>query len=476
MTAAVYEYRILNTTEAAVGVDGYYYVLQVQSLLDTGRPYYQTITRFPIYTFAALAGISGNTIGSIKVASVLLHMLLCLGVFAILQSTTRNNWLGLIGSCVLLFPTSRFYLLAEFLNQLTAVTLLVWSGWTLIRAMQTGRRLWFVLSAVLGTAALFSHKSASVIVVTIVASIAAVRWLQRDKRRAAVAVSGVVICAFAPAIIAAQKLFAVPQWLQSQVSAYPQNPVRTPFLADGILLIIVSVVLLIVLLRTGNGLGFNRIFAALALWSLIVTMNPFLNPSALLSGLAGRLRVVSHVQLGLLLPLLICILWSAHKRTAYYLVLIAVILLFASGRRPWPRVLQPEYLSSRNSLIRALKDNSAALAPNSIVIARHGDQFVVTATLGLASQQTPPREGLYQNFYWLLNDVMDEELASKSIVLFRNYSMATIIIDDHAFQSYWRNMTDKERRDLLSANPHLSGSSVRALGTHSVDAGVYATS
>ena len=475
MTAAVYEYRVLNTTEAAAGVDGYYYVLQVQSLLDTGRPYYQTITRLPIYTFAALAAISGDTIAAVKTASVMLHMLLCLGVFAILHRTTRSKWLGLVGSWVLLIPTSRFYLLAEFLNQLTAVTLLVWSGWALIRAKQTGRRMWFLFSAVFGTAAMFSHKSASVIVVTIVASFAAVGWLHRDKRRAAVAILGVVICASAPAIIAAQELFAVPQWLQSQVSAYPQNPLKTPFLAEGILLIIVSVVMLIVLLRTGNGLAFNRILAALALWSLIVTMNPFLNPGALLSGLAGRLRVVSHVQLGLLLPPLICILWAAHKRTAYYLVFVAVILLLASGRGPWPRGLQPEYLSTRNSLIRALKDNPAALAPNSIVIAPHGDQFVVTATLGLASQQRPPRQGQYQNFYWLLNDVMDEELASKSIVLFRKYSMATIIIDDHAFQSYWRHMTDKERRDLLSANPHLNGSR-RALAAKFVDAGVYATS
>jgi hypothetical protein len=99
---------------------------------------------------------------------------------------------------------------------------------------------------------------------------------------------------------------------------------------------------------------------------------------------------------------------------------------------------------------------STQLGQNSIVLAPHGDQFAVTATTGIPSQQRPPQAWHYATTYWLLDNVEDASLLHDSIQLISSGTGATILVDDTTLKRRLAQIDPSVQSSLMRANPHLS--------------------
>jgi hypothetical protein len=445
----------------AVGVDGYYYVLQVTQLAKTGQPYFSTHFPAQLYVLTVVTRLTGNPITAIKAVGILLQIILATGVFAIIRSVVRNTWLALLGSALAVIPQSRLYFTTEYINQLGALVLLVWAGWTAIRMAETRRGIALLIVSALLVGAFFSHKSALIFVPTLAVCCLLVFVLTRSAIGKKFAVLATMILWLGPAIISAQPFFTLPAWLQPQLSSRPRSPFEPSLLAEELMLAIAALALLFLIVwlapRTRTR-GFNIVFGSIALWSLLVTLNPFFNAQAMLSSVAGRSRVFSYIQVALLVPALIWLVSSVKREAAIYVCAVFIPLLILSAVAPLPYGLRPEFLTRRGELIQSLKIHSSEVAPNSIIVAPHGDQFVVTATIGIPSQQRPPESSNYGTVYWLLNDVKGQSLTSDAIVLIRNGDVATILVDDTVLKRSLSAMGESDRLPLLRSNAHLAKS------------------
>jgi hypothetical protein len=72
------DFSILFQYSEAVGVDGYYYVIQVNEFVDNGKFYFPTRTPAILFFFITLNFFIQNTIVSIKLGSVILHIASCI--------------------------------------------------------------------------------------------------------------------------------------------------------------------------------------------------------------------------------------------------------------------------------------------------------------------------------------------------------------------------------------------------------------
>ena len=447
-----------------LGVDGYYYLLQVDELQTKGHLYFHSATPFVVYFLAGVGYLTGNSIFGIKLGAVVLHALLCAGIFALLASTIRSGWIAISGGALPAVSGLHFYMLSEFIANLMAIMLLVWCAFCVIQLIQTRRIAWAAYAVVLLVGAAFSHRSALVIVLAVVIFAGLLYWLfaQDSLRgyRPYAALLFVSIVWLSPAILAMQSFARLPKWLTDEVLTVPKLPFDQYALGDEILLLIASLLVLFLLLafrrRLPRGAG-AYFFGSVALWSLVVTMNPFLNPVPGWLSLAGRLRGLAYIQVAILVPALLWWVIKLRRELAPYAVAVTIPFVLLSALSPRPRGMQPDYLSARQQLLTNLPRVRPQLGPNPIVIAAHGDEFLVTSVLGVPSQHTRPANTNHQDVFWLLRNMNNEDLTVLVLdVKPDSQSMSTVLIEDTELQAQLREMPDAERRRLFSINPHLA--------------------
>jgi hypothetical protein len=453
------EAALLWRYPVAVGIDGYYYVLQINHLGETGRVYFSTLTPLVIYLLTGLTHLTHDAVTSIKVGEVLLDILLGLGVFGVLAKLIRSLWAAMLGSFLALVPQSHFFMSGEYLNHLAAIVFLMWSGWAFLRAVETRQLLWTLIGGALLITATFSHRSALPTVFTLAGSGLLLRCLIGRGRPRLAALLGISVLWFVPGLIAAQPIIAVPLSWQRDLSIRPHWPFLTPVIPEQVMLAISSIVLLYWIWKRTRGTpatAFDTVFGAIAIWSLVVTFNPFLNSQALLSGLPGRLRILASVQLALIVPALLWLGYSVRRQLFFYFAALLLPLLILSAMAPLPYGLQPAFLSRRVQLIDALKLHSNELDRNSLIVARHGDQFVITSTIGIPAQREPPAGAEGRKVYWLLEEVSDQFLQEESLILINDGDKATLLSEESTLSRRLQAMSSEQRRQLLRANPSLA--------------------
>ncbi len=453
--------ELLLRYPVAVGIDGYYYALQIEGWLGGGNFYSRTTAGLALYTLAWLSHFTGDTILAIKIGSLVFHGLLCLGVFALVTRVTRSAWLGVLGCALAALPTLHLYMVAEYIKNTGGLALLSLSVWAALRAVQTRRQTWMAATLVLFVLAAFSHRS-----VLAVASLLAVLALlsaclcgrcggARSRRAALLAVS-LMWCA--PAVAAAQTFFALPVWLKRELSVHAKWPLHDAGLSEGLILLAVAPAVLLLLARSRPSRLSNTgaaLLGAVALWSLLLTINPFLNADPGLLTISGRLGYLSYLQVALLLPGLLLLLRHVSRRAPFYAAALILPLTMMGTRAAIPYGLQPDYLTRRAALIQNLPAVSHQLGPSPLVIAPHGDQFVITFTLGIPAQQRLPQDDTAATIYWLMNGFECRAETPASVVMSEgDGGPCTVLIEDNELRLLLDSVPDAERRRLLAANPH----------------------
>jgi hypothetical protein len=115
--------------------------------------------------------------------------------------------------------------------------------------------------------------------------------------------------------------------------------------------------------------------------------------------------------------------------------------------------MQSNYLDDRAQVITNLKTLGPRLPTNSIVIAEHGTQFVVTFATGIRSMSRIPQDSSHAIVYWLLVGIPPPILNEPMTILAQSArgSLVVLIKDDDLKAT----MTEVEKRRLFGTNRHL---------------------
>jgi hypothetical protein len=170
---------------------------------------------------------------------------------------------------------------------------------------------------------------------------------------------------------------------------------------------------------------------------------------------SGRLGLLAYLLVAILLPGFFWLLVANYRAGAPYIAAAILPLLFLNVRVPYPPGLQDDYLLRRELLINNLPMIQHRLGTVPLVLAPHGDQFVVTATIRVPSDQRLPGLDNARTIFWLL-DRLDCGSApiSTMVLLTDGRNGCTVLLEDSQLNQLLDRMSDNERHRLLSANPY----------------------
>jgi hypothetical protein len=450
----------------AVGADGYYYVLQVGELLKSHRLYYASNSPLVFWALAALTTVTRNSVLAIKLGSIIFNISLCLGVFALASTITRSRWAGVLGAGIVALSGMHFYMMAEFIKNLAGVAFFVWAVWCVIHGVETRRVCWFSAALVLLVCAALSHVSIWAIMPAMSALILFTVYFISDKRSKWARLFGVSVVCFgivSPALVAYQRVFKLPSWLATEVFIRPRIPItlRNPVGKAEIFILLLMVPLALLLLarywNKAPGYFFRVAVVAVSIWTLLITLNPFLNHDVTELGFVGRLDHLMYLQVAILVPAVISLAVNASRKIVIVPLILTLCFLMATMAAPLPGGLRSSYLAERQQMIQALPSQRPELGQDCSIIARHGDEFLVTWLLGTPAQQNLPSSSEDKAVYWMVHHVNPNSLTTSMIVVMEENDGSALVLMKHSDMiQLVSTINGKDRSRLLVENPHVN--------------------
>ncbi|MFN2492962.1 MAG: hypothetical protein ABR501_08770 [Pyrinomonadaceae bacterium] len=446
----------------AVGVDGYYYVLQINEILNTWHLYFSSPTPIALYLMSAIGFLVGDTVLAIKIASVFFQVLLCVGVFGLLTTVGCSRWLGLVGATLTAFAGLHFHLISEFINNLAGIAFIVLCGCCVSKTIRTRGRRWIALALSFFVLAIFSHKSILPVAAMLFILLMVSHYLINGSQTRFHRVVALVIIAFVlvgPALIAVQPFFGLPPSLRDEVLKFPRLPFGSVALPEKLILMMTAPAVLFLASKlpkqVRSGIA-PTMLCAVALWSLLITLNPFLAYDSGWMGIAVRLSALSYVQVAILFPGLVWMVMLVRPVATVYAAVVTAPLFWLSMNSELPPGMQQSYLADRAQIITNLKPLGTQLPSNSIVIAEHGTQFVVTFATGIRSISRIPQDSSTTTVYWLLVGIARPMLNEQMTHLAQSaHGSFVVLIKNDDLKARLVSMTEVEKRRVFGANRHL---------------------
>jgi hypothetical protein len=106
------------------GIDGPYYNLQVESIMETGRLYKED-TPLAIYFFTLVSMLMGDVTMGIKVGSSILSSLIVVPAYYLTKRATRVWWAGYMAAFISLFNPLHVRMLDDFLKNIAGILLML---------------------------------------------------------------------------------------------------------------------------------------------------------------------------------------------------------------------------------------------------------------------------------------------------------------------------------------------------------------
>ena len=451
----------------AVGLDGYFYVLQIESLHNNGTLYFRSSTPFVTYLLSALKFIINDTVLLLKLGSLLFHVALLGGVYAILVNLTRSKLHAMCGTLIVAASSVHLFMLSEYLANAGGLAFFVWGAYFTIRAVQTRTILLKISAIICFACAGLSHRSlAFTIGALAIVSLIYYLIVVADRKLWAGAIALALF--IAPAVLAVQSLIALPDLVRNSLLASPQLPTGRVAILEKFLLLVCSLLFLFMTFKkdlrpqrlTNVALG------SVAMLSLLFTINPFLNRSAGWSSASERVSALAYVQLAVLLPALLWLLARFAKRVLLLVPLTAICFAALSLAKPLPYGLRDNYLRDRTILLNELKEKRHAMADVRTVIAPHGDQFVITYALGVPAQQRVRTGEDAAMAHWLVQGFDGVNPSSVEGLIVVNET--TFLVPDKHLDALLRSKSIKAGLELTRDNPHLTDRIMSLAGTYRV--------
>jgi hypothetical protein len=198
------------------------------------------------------------------------------------------------------------------------------------------------------------------------------------------------------------------------------------------------------------------VLGGLAVWSIIITLNPFISSEQGFLAIGGRLRTLAYIQVAIIVPAVISELRKPPRKVLFaFAFFVTSMMIWSAVVKPLPFGAHPDFLERRGRLVKGLRSTEMPLKTNSLIIAAHGDQFVVTSITGIKSQQTFPTTQPDVDIYWLLSKIPPQLVdSSETIISTQNDGYQTILIKhDEIFNKKIQNRSIQLQ--YMRHNPHL---------------------
>jgi hypothetical protein len=441
-----FDFSLLTIEKFPVGIDGYYYVLQLNSLVKTNSFYFPTQNPVVLLFFSFIKIFINDSIFSIKIGVFIIQLFLYLGLFLVIKELTNNNWLALLSIGIAFVSGLHRYMLVEYLSQLGSISFLIWSIFGILKFSNAKNKIWLILSICFVGLSVGSHRSIIPIILFIIIafSLSFIFWRGvNNKNRSLIGISLITLVLFfvLPAfIVVTQKWITLPIETKNNISSIPQLPFRLSTLPEVLLLLVfLPFCLWLLLSLKNNQLSKTLVYflLSISIFTILITLNPFLSSELGFSSLGGRLRVLAFTQVALLIPCVMFLIiqkWSGMKYQQTIIggvSIILVSLLLWSYFLPLPRGVQKDFLENRENLLLGLEKNKESLENNSIILANHGQQFLVKSITGIKSQQSYPKDFSNEHIYWLVERVPSTLIDNNMKVLFKDaQGLNTVIVQD----------------------------------------------
>ncbi len=158
-------YGILTETPFPVGIDGYFYPIQLRSLLDHGSLAYPA-SPLGFWLMAPLAAITDPMTGA-KLGAALFGALIALPAYGVGARLGKSRGAGLVAAALAATSAGSMYLTIEFVKNGIGLTVGMTGLWLVLRAFEQRTRVRFGLAVAGVIAAFLAHKMAAGLVLLI---------------------------------------------------------------------------------------------------------------------------------------------------------------------------------------------------------------------------------------------------------------------------------------------------------------------
>jgi hypothetical protein len=254
----VARWEVLADSPFPLGVDGYYYPIQLRALLDHGMLHYASAP-VAFWLMAPLAAITDPIIGA-KLGAALGGAVIALPAYAVGRRLGGGRVPGLVAAALATPSAGSAYLTIEFVKNSIGLTVALTALALVLRAIDRRTRVSIAIAVIAMVLAFATHKMAAgfVLVVAVPAAIVALRGRARIAAAAVAVVAVAAIGLAAPrgwlsaddARLARRLVSATPQWeAPALVQMTPKGPYVITFGDEPLTGEIAGVIALAILLR-----------------------------------------------------------------------------------------------------------------------------------------------------------------------------------------------------------------------------------
>lgn len=384
-------WTFLASSPFPFGIDGYFYPVQLRSLLESGTLYYSSAP-LALWLMAPLAAVGGE-VWAVKVVAVGASALVAVPAYGIARELESDRGPAIAAAAIAAAAPASFYMATEFVKNGVGVFVAMSALWAVLWAARRSNWRAFAIAIALGIAAWLTHKSAAGLVAVGVTPLAFAWCWRAPKRRSAVLALGVgallTVAALMPErFVGATDIELLAGLFSGQFDA--RLPTLTHadgkaiFLGHGPMLAFFTAVTFFVLEVRRPGSARRRYVASGFAVLALITALPVLDvgdPNAL----GFRLRLLSFVSLAILAgPVLTSALarLTGSQRAAACLALAGFVVAF--HRAPESDVVVVQH----PALVVAVKAAAAHIGPGDLVVTPERRLAFMTTWFTRAAAQT----------------------------------------------------------------------------------------
>jgi hypothetical protein len=158
-------WAVLSSSPFPIGVDGYFYPVQLRSLMETGHLQYPAspLGFWLMLPFAAAT----DPITGAKLGAAFYTALVALPAYGVGARLGKSRGAGLVAAALATFSAGSAYMTIEFVKNGIGITMALTALWLVLRAIERRSRLRIAAAVVAIVAAILAHKMAAAIVVGI---------------------------------------------------------------------------------------------------------------------------------------------------------------------------------------------------------------------------------------------------------------------------------------------------------------------
>ncbi len=453
----------LTQWSVPLGRDGYYYVLQVQSVLSSGTLYYHDWTALPIWVLSAFSWALGDTILGIKSGAAAFAVLSTLGSYLFVRDLTQRRACGTFAALLVACSTLQRYFLVEFLANSLAISIFTFFLWRALWALRVKSLANIAIALILGAVAAASHASAAAFVVASFAALTAIVWTRGkpDIGASTWPIVALLLAAFSVGVALSAAL-SPPEW---RWLVWSFKPIPFPTLAgyasaaeERLVLLFVAFVAWRVT-RNRPVIEAPERAALLVIIELCValTVNPWGRYQTALMGAMERMALWNWIFMPILSATCLHMLIGMKSTIARATAVCVVIASWVSALNARePSGSRPVFMMERIALQSELPKLTLAVPEGASVVAEHGTQFMITAITRLPAASISSASEPSPNLrYWFIRRGGLAEGTSwpnGALVLSR-----WLVMPESALLPWLAHLDHEQRTGIIRANPSQFG-------------------